>query len=57
MRDKIRPGYHYECKYCDCARPSQSPYEEQEVLVCARYGAEWEDAKILVKDEYTEEEI
>ena len=57
MRDKIRPGYHYECKYCDSTRASQSQYEEKGFLVCARCGAEWEDAKILVKNENMEEEI
>ena len=59
MRDNIRikPGYHYECKYCDSTRASQSQYEEKGFLVCARCGAEWEDAKILVKNENMEEEI
>lgn len=50
-------GKHWECKYCDCTLKSQSPYEEKELYVCSRCGAEWEDCKILVEDEdYDDEE-
>lgn len=48
--EKIRPGYHWECKYCDYTRGV--PYhDEPDFFVCGRCGAEWEDCKILVKDE------
>ncbi|SHO50100.1 hypothetical protein SAMN02745217_02587 [Anaerocolumna xylanovorans DSM 12503] len=48
---KIKPGYHWECKYCDSTSAVQSPYEEKGFLVCGHCGAEWEDCKIQVKDE------
>ena len=41
----------WECKYCDCTRGV--PYaDEPDFMVCARCGAEWEDCKMLVDDEY-----
>ena len=46
--EKLRPGYHWECKYCDGTRPVQSPYEEKGFMVCSGCGAEWEDCKIQV---------
>ncbi len=46
--EKLRPGYHWECKYCDGTRPVQSPYEVKGFMVCASCGAEWEDCKIQV---------
>lgn len=51
--DKIKPGYHWECKYCDYIRGVPYP-DEPDFLVCGRCGAEWEDAKIIVPndDEY-----
>lgn len=46
---------HYECKYCD--RPEglygiPITVGDEEICAC---GAEWADAKILVKDEDEEE--
>lgn len=46
---KIKPGYHWECKYCDYTRGVPYP-DEPEFQVCGRCGAEWEDCKILVPD-------
>jgi len=48
--EKIRPGYHWECKYCDYTRGVPYP-DEPDFLVCGRCGAEWEDCKILVSDD------
>lgn len=48
--EKIRPGYHWECKYCDYTRGVPYP-DEPDFLVCGRCGAEWEDCKILVPDD------
>jgi hypothetical protein len=42
---------HWECKYCDGVRAAHPYGDKEEPLVCASCGAEWEDAKILVKDE------
>ena len=54
--EKLKPGYHWECKYCDYTRGVSYP-DEPDFLVCGRCGAEWEDAKIQVKDEiYYEDE-
>lgn len=48
-------GKHWECQYCDCTSKIQSPYEE--INVCLRCGAEWEDCKVLFEDEdYDDEE-
>lgn len=49
MEDKIKPGYHWECKYCDYTRGVPYP-DEPDFIVCGRCGAEWEDCKILVPD-------
>lgn len=51
--EKIRPGYHWECKYCDYTRGVPYP-DEPDFLVCGRCGAEWEDCKILVPDDNDE---
>ena len=49
---KLKPGYHWECKYCDCTMGVPYP-DEPDFLVCGRCGAEWEDCKIQVpNDEY-----
>lgn len=44
---------HWECRYCDLGfRPIKADGD----LVCESCGAEWESAKIQVKDEIFEEE-
>lgn len=48
--EKLKPGYHWECKYCDYTRGVPYP-GEPDFLVCGRCGAEWEDCKIQVPDE------
>ena len=52
--EKLKQGYHWECKYCDGTRATQSPYEEKGFFVCASCGAEWEDCKIQTKDKQYE---
>lgn len=47
--EKIKLGYHWECKYCDYTRGVPYP-DEPDFLVCGRCGAEWEGCKILVDD-------
>lgn len=39
---------HWECRYCDMGF---YPVNNDGDLVCVGCGAEWEAAKILVKDE------
>lgn len=56
-REKLKRGYHWECKYCDGTRAMQSPYEPKGFFVCASCGAEWEDCKIQVKDEQIDESL
>lgn len=51
MIEKIRSGYHWECKYCDYTRGVQHPDENEGFLVCGRCGAEWEDCKIAIPNE------
>lgn len=53
MKDKnIRTvGKHWECKYCDYTHGLPYP-DEPDFLVCGRCGAEWEDCKILVPNDY-----
>lgn len=51
--EKLKPGHHWECKYCDYTRGV--PYaDEPDFIVCGRCGAEWEDCKIQVQDEEDE---
>ena len=51
--EKLKPGYHGNVTYCDYTRGV--PYPDEPFLVCGRCGAEWEDAKIQVKDEIDED--
>lgn len=54
MGEKLKPGYHWECKYCDYTRGVPYP-GEPDFLVCGRCGAEWEDCKIQVPNDTDED--